>query len=157
MSGMDAPPPVLQLARVIAYAAVDSSVRWTGRQKLFVGDELLGAVPRLALCQNISGPVGNVLLFHCNDQWEVLGVSGGPTVEDAKAVAERAYEGITSKWVHMDVSPQEADQWIRTNHSEVICGFCGKLPTDVSGMIRGNGIAICFHCIDKLHTIAHSQ
>jgi len=93
----------------------------------------------------------------CNDQWEVLGVSGGPTVEDAKAVAERAYEGITSKWVHMDVSPQEADQWIRTNHSEVICGFCGKLPTDVSGMIRGNGIAICFHCIDKLHTIAHSQ
>jgi len=39
-----APPPVIDFSRVIAYAIVDSSVEWTGKQCLYVGDELLGPV-----------------------------------------------------------------------------------------------------------------
>ena len=68
----DTPPPVLHGARVLAYAVVDSSVQYTERQALYVDGELLGAVPRLAICQNIG--VEDVMVLHCDGEWNVVAV-----------------------------------------------------------------------------------
>jgi hypothetical protein len=145
------PPPVIDYSRVIAYAIVDSEVEWTGRQRLFVGGELLGCVPRLAICQNVSGPLTDILLLHCDESWASLGCSGGPTVDDVKAIAERAYRGITAKWVETGVTAEQAESWIRENHADDICSFCGSLPTAYENAFYGNRAAICFGCVRKLH------
>ena len=59
------PPPVLSMARVLAYAIVDESIGFSGSQRLYVDGELLGKVPRLALCQPLSrNPTTDVLVFY---------------------------------------------------------------------------------------------
>ena len=142
-----APPPVIDMARVIAYAIIDSSVEWTGRQRLYSGDRLVGAMPRLVLCQDISGPLADILLFHCNEKWEVQGVSGTPTLEGTKEMAERAYRGVSAKWIHMDTAPEQAERWIREHHADMICSFCGKLPAGDDRLIQGRGAKICSSCV----------
>jgi hypothetical protein len=147
----DAPPPVLDRARVIAYAIVDDSVQWTGRQKLFVGENELGPVPRLALCQNVSGDLKDILIFHCNEQWEVLGCSGGPTIEAAKASAERAYKGITATWVDTNVTEEQAKAWIKENCQEIACSFCGREPGEFDQLVedKTGSVRICNLCIEE--------
>lgn len=142
-----APPPVLDMARVIAYAMVTPEVEWTGKQKLFVDGELLGAVPQLAICQNLSGPLTDFLLFHCDEDWRVLGVSGAPSLEEVKAIAERGYKGISSLWVDSGVSKEAAEKYIRSECADDVCSFCGRLPTEAAGMVRGKSATICFQCI----------
>jgi hypothetical protein len=151
------PPPVIDFARLIAWAIVDESVRWTGRQTLFVGDKLLGAVPRLAICQNISGPLTDVLLFHCNEEWEVQGVSGAKSHEAVREIAERAYEGISAKWQEVKVSPADAEAWIRENRPNYVCAFCGKLPTEMSNFFHSEKAAICAGCVQEMHRQMHAQ
>jgi hypothetical protein len=151
MTSADAPPPVIDMARVIAYAVVDDSVQWTGRQTIFVGREELGPVPRLALAQNVTGELKDVLIFHCNDQWEVLGVSGGATLEEAKSRAERAYRGITAKWIDRNVSIEEAKAWIEENYDHIFCFFCGRSPGEFQSLVTGKLASICNVCIDELH------
>ena len=151
------PPPVLDFARLIAWAVVDSSVRWTGRQKLFVGDKNLGAVPRLAICQNVSGPLTDVLLFHCNDEWDVLGVSGAKSHEEVRQMAERAYEGINAKWQEVNTSSAEAEAWIRKHQPTYLCAFCGKLPTEMANFFHSEHAAICADCVQEMHRQIHAQ
>ncbi len=137
--------------RVIAYAVVDESVEWTGRQRLFVGDELLGEVPRLALGQNIRGPMHDFLLLHCDEAWTVLGVTGAATIESIKAQAESAYGGITERWVHVDVTPEAADAWLRATHPRSVCAFCARLMFAVEQMIEGDGASIFNDCVNQFH------
>lgn len=151
MDNSTAPPPVLDMARVIAYAIVDSSVVWTGRQTLFVGGQLLGAVPKLALCRNLNPSDTDILLLHCNSEWHVLGASGAKTLEEAKARAERAYQGTTSKWIHRNISPEEARTWILKQSPTIVCSFCGRFPMEVDGLIEGTESAICFGCIKSFY------
>src|SRR5437867_3651946 len=157
MASHDPPPPVLNMARVIAYAFVDDSVRWTGRQCLFVGGEELGPVPRLALAQNVTGDLKDVLIFHCNDRWEVLGVSGGSTLEEAKVRIERAYRGIGAKWIDANVSIEEAKAWILENSDHIVCFFCGRSAGEFQQIVTGKLAAICNLCIDKLHQELHED
>ena len=139
------------MARVIAYAILDPSVEWTGRQRLFVGGQLLGPVPRLALCQNIGGDLTDILLLHCNDDWESLGASGGPTLEDAKAEAERVYRGVSAKWIDTSTTPEQAASWIRAHYPDTICSFCGRLPTEFDLAVEGKGVQICSTCVQEFH------
>ena len=146
-----APPPVLDRARVIAYALVDESVQWTGCQTLFVGGKELGPVPRLALCQNVSGVLKYILIFHCNEQWEVLGCGGGDTIDAAKASAERAYRGITAKWIETRVTEEEARAWIKENCPDISCSFCGRELGDFDQLMENKTgtVRICNLCIEE--------
>ena len=147
------------MARVIAYAILDESVQWTGRQTLFVGGKELGPVPRLALCQNVSGNLRDILVFHCNDEWEVLGCSGGDTLEDAKASAERAYRGITAKWITTNVTEEEAIAWMKANLKNMSCSFCERAPGDYQQLIesRSGAARICNHCLDENYRWIHDD
>jgi len=163
MNRTDAPPPVLDGARVIAYAVVDADVRWTGRQVLYVGDKLLGAVPRLAICQNVFRDNEYFLLFHCDDDWNVLGVSTGATVEDNMASAERWYEGITPKWIRIDTTREAAEKVLRDRGADSCCSFCGNLELQVDHMFSmtptdsTKAVHICSDCVEKLHKLATSE
>jgi hypothetical protein len=147
----DAPPPVLDMARVLAYAIVDDSVQWTGRQTIFVGGEELGPVPCLALAQSISGELKDVLTFHCNEQWDVLGVSGGDTLEEAEARADRAYRGIGERWIERNTSVEKAQAWILENNCHVICFFCGRHPGEFQSLVTGKLATICDVCVGELY------
>jgi ClpX C4-type zinc finger len=153
MPTSSAPPPVLDLARVIEYAIVDGSVEWTGRQKLLVGGKEVGVVPRLALCQNLGGDLKDILVFHCNEDWEVLGCSGGDTLEAAKSSTERAYRGISAKWIPTHVTEEEAKAWIKKNCPDVSCSFCNRAPGDFQQLVesKSGAVRICNYCIDELY------
>jgi len=155
MSTSNAPPPVLDMARVIAFAILDESVQWTGRQKLIVGGKELGPVPRLALCQNVSGGLKDILVFHCNDEWEVLGVSGADTLEAARNSAERAYRGVSEKWVSTNVTEEDAKAWILENYRDMSCSFCGRDPGEFQRMVesKSGDVRICNYCIDEHYTL----
>ena len=145
---MNAPPPVLCFARVLAYAIVDGSVEFTGRQHVYVDGTLLGRVPCLALCQNLGPDDDEIVLFHCDDQWEVIGVSGrGTNLPDAKAAVENGYRGIAAKWIDTGISVDEARAWLEQQYPEDKCSFCGRLPFEFEAAFGGHRSTICGDCV----------
>jgi hypothetical protein len=146
---IEEPPPVLNCARVLAYAEVDSSVKHTGRITLYVGGKELGPVPRLALCQNFDE--GDVMLFHCDNEWNVLGAGGAPSFEAARESAEKEYAGISAKWIQSRFSREEAESYLRDSWGEMHCAFCGRTPNQVHFLAHGKtGARICDICISEL-------
>jgi hypothetical protein len=63
MANEPAPPPCLCFSRVLAYAFVDATVDFTGKQCLLVDGKELGPVSRLAICRNLDDE--DIMLFHC--------------------------------------------------------------------------------------------
>ena len=154
------PPPVLERARVVEYAAVDDTVKFTGALHLFVGGERLGPVPQLAICQDLDD--GELLLFHCDNDWNVLGHQAwnsphGPTlssVQDVKDRAERFYAGISSHWVGHPASMDEARAFYEDLMASDGCSFCGRTLHDLHSLIKGAQDArICDHCIREFHAL----
>ena len=102
---MQPPPATLDGATVLAYAEVDGTIRYTGALHLYHGETRVGPVPRLAICQDPA--VDGMFLFHCDDDWNVLGAQiwNQPadqvvrTITEVKEKAERYYTGITAKWI----------------------------------------------------------
>jgi hypothetical protein len=139
------------MVRIVAYAIVDESVEWTGRQLIFVGDEKLGPVPRLALGCDVGGALKDVLILYCNEDWEVLALTGAETIEAAKVKTEAAYRGLHSKWVATDVTVEEAQRYITENYQHMFCLFCGRRPTEVKSLVTQKLGAICDRCIQEFH------
>lgn len=147
-----APPPVINSARVVEYAIIEDADPFTGSGAIYVSDKLLGRVPRLALCENLGTDLGP-LLFHCDEAWSVLGVSGGETFEDARQRAERRYPGVSSKWKRLNVSVEEALTYYDRETADIRCAFCERRPFEMSGFIesRKPGVNICRECVLRLH------
>jgi len=150
MNEFSPPPPVLDSARVIAYAILGDDIPFTGETSIFVDGKLLGRVPRLAICENLGEDMGP-LLFHCHDDWTVLGISGGPTVEETKQRAEINYPGVSKLWVHLDTSREAALDFYDRMTNGIKCSFCGRRPFELTGLIEGDGAAICRECVEKFH------
>ena len=142
---MDTPPPILDSAKVLAYATVDHTVIRIPKDWLYVDGKPLGPVPKLAICQY---PISSEhLLFYCDDDWEVLGCAGYDSLADAKERAEREYRGIGSKWqayVHEDEAAVDRlclEPW---------CSFCGKSFLELDRMVVGKNAFICEECVRNL-------
>jgi hypothetical protein len=152
------PPPVLAAARVLEYAIVDGSLRFTGELQIYVDGTRLGQVPRLAIAENLDD--GELLLLHCDDDWNVLGVQAwnageGSTVQsvgDVKARAEQYYGGITQRWRAHDASLEEAKAYRSMVVGAHRCSFCGRTMHDVHSLVAAeSGARICDFCIRKFH------
>jgi hypothetical protein len=104
------PPPVLDWARVLFYAILDNGVQFSGRTLVFVDGKEIGQVPCLAICAEKK--TSGVLLFHCTQEWTVLGCSAHPSAEDAKQRAERIYAGLSTRWVDANVSEEAAESYL---------------------------------------------
>ncbi len=151
----DQPPPVLDCARVLEFAVVDDSVTFTGRLSLYVDGMPLGAVPKLAICENMGGNP-ETFLFHCDAEWNVLGASVHPSAEVARARAENAYAGISGKWHTSTYSSEEAQKFLSESWGNHRCAFCGKTPDQVHALLEGRtGARICDLCVEELRKALH--
>ena len=143
------PPPVLASARVLAYAVVNEEVVYTGRHTLMVAGQELGPVPRLAIGRALSG--ADILLLHCDAEWDVLATTTYVSVDDAKRGAEDAYSGIGAKWQPVSFTDAAVEAFLDDEDRGLICSFCGRHPHEVDRIITGHrGAAICEICIRAL-------
>lgn len=97
MANVAEPPFLLDSARVVMYAETGGAHAYTGRITVHAGGRWLDPVPRLAICEDLVD--GDILIFHCDDSWNVLAAGGAKSIEEAQRTAEAAYSGITSRWV----------------------------------------------------------
>jgi hypothetical protein len=148
----EAPPPVLDCARVVAYAAVDASVRFTGRCGMHSGGKAVGPVQRLAVCRNLTD--GELLLLYCDDEWHSLAAAQHSSVEEAKAAAERSYSGIERRWRDLHASEEEVLGYLDQHWPA--CSFCSKRGFEVSLMV-GESPRICSECIQRFHGVLQSR
>lgn len=144
-----APPPVMDCARVLAYAHVDPVLPFLARTSLYVDGTLLGRVPALAICQNLS-PDGALHLLHCDENWNVLGASGGRTVEETMQVAEQNYPGLAKDWVHLNTAVETAMAYY-DEHCGGRCSFCGKRDYEVTAMVTSESASICRECVELFY------
>lgn len=145
MPESDAPPPVLEGGRLLAYAMVDESIVNTGRSTLYVDGKLLVSVPRLAICQ--VGGASNVLLLFCDESWNALGVVECASQEAAFERAESEYQGLRRKWIVASVSEDEAARYLDQQAGDLRCSFCGKAPNEVQQMFSSPTACICDNCV----------
>jgi len=143
------PPPVLHSARVLCYAFVDD-IEYRKWGSLFVDGELVEKVPRLAICANLGKDIGP-MLFHCDAEWNPLGTSGAATVDDVKARAERNYPGVSTRWVDVNTTVEEALRYYDEETGGQRCSFCGKRPFEIEGWVEGKNAIICRGCIESYH------
>jgi len=151
------PPPLISDARVLEYAVTGEAV-FTGALVLYVGAERLGAVPSLAICESLNG--AERFLFHCDEDWNVLGIQAWKnsegvdmsSVEEIKSQAEKYYAGISSRWVAHDDSPEDArayQAYLVGNHC---CSFCNRTMYEVDSLVEGNGGSrICNLCVTSFY------
>jgi len=147
------PPLIIDSAKVLKYAIVDDSVEFTDRLCLYVGmpGELqrLGKVPKLAICQNYKAK--DYLLLFCDNNWKTLGVAGANSIAEIKRDAEKAYKGISKKWVTV-ARPNVFRNW--PGDLGPICSFCGKtLFEGLMGIFPGKNAYICNECVIKFYDI----
>ena len=151
------PPPVLANARVLEYAVLDEWVTYSGHSSLFVGNineglKEPGPVACLAIAQDLK--TGEIMLLHCDEEWDVLGRGGGyDSTAKAKTSAERAYHGVSSCWMDAKISHEEALKFRDEMWAEQRCSFCDKIPPDFNKMIERNNVRICDLCIAEFQKI----
>jgi hypothetical protein len=145
---MQAPPPVLCNAKVLEYISIDPSIDYAGSNSMYVDGEVLGRVPALAICQNYKAR--EVLLFHCDENWNVIGGAEYPSVEAAKARAEKRYPGSGRHWMFVAI-PDRFEDW--PVKLAPLCSFCGKSHLEIDTMFQGNQAHICNECVGALQRI----
>jgi hypothetical protein len=150
---IEKPPPVLGNARVLEHAVPDESVTYSGRSSIFVGDEELGRVPCLAICEDLKDK--RILLLFCDHEWDVLAAATFESRVAAKDRAERIYPGLSSRWIESHVTEEEASKVRDEMCADHRCSFCGKTPYDVNQVIERNSVRICDSCIEQFHALLH--
>lgn len=144
------PSAAMGNTRVLAYAFVDDIPYRRSGEALYFGDELVEHVPCLAICAPFDGR-SSLLLFHCDEDWRVQGMSGGATVEAVKKRAERNYPGVASRWVDVDVSLEEALECYDEKSGGEKCSFCGKRPYETEGLVSSSEAMICKACVEDFY------
>lgn len=109
MTNLEEPPFLLDSARVVMYAETGERTSYTGRITVYRSGELLDPVPRLAICEDLVE--GRWLLMHCDVSWNVLAAGFAKSVAEAQRTAERAYSGVSAKWIsYRALTPPEQAQ-----------------------------------------------
>jgi hypothetical protein len=154
---MTLPPPALDCAHVIEYAIVDPSVRFEQRYTLNVDGEWLDEVPRLAICRNLDE--SKFMVFHCDNDWNVLGVAAGyNAIDEAKAKVELCYHGLSAKWTPTGHSIDEARRQVAAQFKGQECAFCGRPPWQCDAMVcnTADTVHICNYCVDEYYDAIHA-
>jgi hypothetical protein len=89
-------PELLDGARVLAFAVVDPSVVPTGGTAHRIGDEVLGPAAGLAIAQYEGD--GQIYLFYCDPNWQVVTDTCHRSLELAREQAEFEYRGVSARW-----------------------------------------------------------
>jgi hypothetical protein len=144
--GQNVPPPAIDCARVLTYAAIDDGVQFSGRTLLFIAGKELGQVPSLAICEDVT--TADVLMFHCTREWQPLGCSAHTSLEEAKSHAERIYSGVSSRWEDAEVSPEAARAYLDELFAGQKCERCGRRPYEVNSLRENGSALLCDRCAE---------
>lgn len=155
------PPPIIDSARVLAFANVSEEVEYTGRIHLYVGDERLGRVANLAICRNYCKP-DDILLLFCDEAWESRGCICFASIEEAMLKAEAGYTGISAAWKEATYNDAAVAEFLREVYEvdpssewwSFRCSFCRE-NVEGQGFTRG-WATICVACVDEFHSAFHS-
>lgn len=146
---MEKPPiTLIYPTYVIEYAEIDDSIEYMNRRNLNVNGEWLGAVPRLAICEDIDS--GDFFLAHCGENWELLcGVESHNSIEESKQNAEKHYRGVHKMWKKTGYTIEDVKKIFEKEREEMKCSFCGKSHFDgeFTKLIGGKNAKICDKCI----------
>lgn len=149
------PPPMLESSKLVKYARVDSSVMFTGHQVLYVDGKLLGAVPQLAICQNLADKRMHLLL--CDENWNVIGASTGDTVDELEENAEHWYRGIKKKWIQSPYSDEDFMRYIEDQRGQFRCSFCGRWDWEFGELFSDQDCNICDICVRSFFNILEGR
>jgi len=102
------PPPEICTQRVLQYAVLDDSVGFSsGHGLMFVDGKELGRVPCLAICEDTNS--SGVMLYYCNRDWNMVGVSGPYVIAAAKKRADRLFPGSLACWIEVHFTQEDAE------------------------------------------------
>jgi hypothetical protein len=150
------PPPVLNGARVLAYATLGASRLPSSDGMMFVGNKPLGRISTLVITEkpSVPGRAGRgVLLLYCSRAWSPRGVAGHTSVNGAKRRAEAMFSGSSAQWVPSRVTKAEAERYLNTVWAGQECSFCGTRPDQVQQMVAAKRARICDRCISECSAI----
>lgn len=152
------PPPVIDSARLLAFAVVPDDTAYAAGICLLVDGVRVGRVPGLAICRNYCKP-DEVLLFFCDGQWCTQGCIPVSRVEEAKLQAARDYPELLQHWRDSPYCDEQVASFLRTEYGvdpatewwRFRCSFC---QAECEGMAISKGWAtICRACIEEFHAL----
>jgi len=151
---MKEPPPAIDGMRVLYYAILPKTIRYSGCALMFVGGKELKKVPGVAICERDDN---EAWLYYCDVKWDAIGASPYASIEASKRRAERMYPGISAVWVKPKATIRQVKDYLK-HHS---CYLCNNVTPGFAGIKQlvkfENGIAICNNCIDTLYGLVHEQ
>jgi len=151
----NAPPLVIGGCAVVEYAGTAELI-FAGHSELFVDGVELGRVPWLAIGEGLRAGE-QVLLLHCDEAWNVIGMSAHASVIEAKTRAERLYPGVADAWVQRAISRAEAVAYLDEISRDEKCSFCGRRPDEVARIIQRGDARICDFCVRGCHELLQSD
>jgi hypothetical protein len=160
------PPPAIDYSRLLYYAVLGKSIRYSGRKLMFVGragEELkeLKKVPGVAICEGEIENNKTVWLFYCDKHWNTVGSAPYDAVEAAMHRAERMYPGIGALWVKANITKKQSKDYLRELWKHSRCHFCNHVkpgPAGISHIIKTEeGLGICNCCIDTFYHSIHNK
>ena len=162
------PPPVIDSAKLLAFAHNDSEVEYIDGIELWRGKKdnmhRVGEKACLAICVTYEEP-GKILLLFCNTEWESEGCIALPSVEEAKVKAERGYRGISVKWEDTPYSNDDVRIFLRQTYDvnpevewwKTICSFCGKEGSQDREMVKSAKAIICQQCSEEIYSFFQEE
>ena len=95
------------------------------------------------------------MVFHCDSDWNVLGVAAGyTTTEEEKVRTECSYHGLAAKWLPTGYTLDDAISHGAKQFNDQECSFCGRTPPRCQSM-AGDLVRICNYCVDEFHEVMH--
>jgi hypothetical protein len=156
------PPPIIGGGRLLYYAVLGKSIRYSGRKLMFYGKvgnlKELKKVPGVAIVDGVKcvGKENTGMgLMYCNEDWHVIAYAPYKTIEDAMYRAERMYPGVGKHWIKAKATKKQINEYVANNS----CSFCGTLKSaGIKHLLRNDeGVAICNFCIDGLFRGIHAR
>jgi len=89
-------PSKIDDATVICFSSIDSRHKPTGNTEHTLGNQPIGLVSGLAICQ-YDGE-SEFYLFYCDPDWKAITDTSHPTLDKAKEQAEFEYRDINQTW-----------------------------------------------------------
>jgi hypothetical protein len=89
MANITEPPFLLDSARVVMYAETGGRASYTGKITIHANGKWLDPVPRIAICEDLVD--GDMLIFHCDDAWNVLAAGGAKSLNEAQHCRNRLF------------------------------------------------------------------
>jgi hypothetical protein len=99
---MNAPPSILNGARLLYYTTIDERHVSTEKTTHRVNNVVLAPAAALAVCQYENDD--SFYLFYCDENWEPMTDTWHQTLEDAFHQVEFEYKGVTETWEKMNGS-----------------------------------------------------